>query len=970
MNLQLGTSIDDFKEYRNVKIIHEASLEDECITALASFQSNLYVGTNKGQLLHYYRMDDIPGFMLISQQSTVGEDSNGNNSEIVKIVVVENIERVLVLSGASLYIYSLPELSPIQSGKLKDVKDILWLPKNTKNEPYEQVLVLTKNKIRVIRFGADEVKLIKDINDVSPKKAIVHESNNFVTIANENEYEIVDLVNSRKVPLFLYVSDQSNDIMPSMVSFNSLDASTSKPSEEVLLAVESDKDSSIGMFINAEGDVTRGTMTWLDHGYPTGGLAVQWPYVMGIFYKKDEDDSFVISSLIDLDVKFNLKIHNILQVDDLPSNRFQLSELKYSVSVDDSDLNDRLSMVSIRDNSKHSSPDSQLVSSNILISQGNEIWLVYPENVITLFEEELVSFIKSSNETSKLSFFMEQSKAFVETKKKGSIVSYFSYLLLIYHMSTKDWDTCKTILSDKIDLRFILFCLPGFDASDEVWTKYQIMTGIKTIIDDFIRSDILDTEEFKLFGENFIKDTYLYGKIMNDVNLKVHLRKHIYNGFTKSDELISFAAQNDLESWKGLSKDESLNDLIKLFDKKGLKVATLYLYSLNPIFYEKVCYLSTGLMTGKIEDLSVETSGNPSFSIANQNVDLPELIMKSVGKVEDSNLYRNSLLELLRVDPKRGVEFMKQNINGKHKETHSPILKEILDLAENEDFSNLKLEVLENSFVQTIKNDNSFDKYHFEELLSHLLDVICSSNYTNELTINNFMILYHTYKIENSFENQSHGTMSWIEFLQSIKDATECSKFIELYLKAFELLSHYTIEDLAPIKTQLSSIVKSKPELFSFFDSIFLDTENLLSNLLAYGDYYSAEFYALFEIYPTPKHLFYFKNIQPTLEMDYNDHQKDNLIKIFDNYKLSYQSNKNHNALSHFICIYGVTFFTPREMLSMLPEDISISCIQSYLEKLLINMETTQKKLTFKKTFSRQETLSTKELYNDFLNDV
>lgn len=827
----------------------EALKDHESFHSIASFDSNLYVGTSLGQLLHYHRFEDSPGFILISQQTI-------RNSPITRIIVMKDINRVAILCGGTISLFSLPELSPLQAGKLKDVEDILLLRSS-------ELLVLTKTKLRVIRLNQSDIKLVKDINDISPIRAVGHKSNNLSTIANGTEYEIVDLENIRKVPLFQYSEDGS--VAPNIVSFQAEDTKM----EELLLTIKSDTNTSIGMFINAEGDPCRGTLSWIDKGYPDGGIVIKWPHVFGIF-----NDTLVISSLTDLDIKYSEETTGKLAYLPLPT----------SVYDDNYILKDVL---------KCSIP------SEMIVYEEKSLYAIFPKPLTDIFKEQLVRLFNSEITE-------------IEIPQDDSLLDdvLFSHLMFLYHIYKKEYSKLSEIFNDSFE--DLLLYLYHERASDNESSK--LFSGVKSVAD--VLKGKLDND-WSLFAIQKIRDSYLQSH-------KLKLQALAYSRFTNSQEFIDLC-NKDKDSWK--VETPNLTKIIQTLESQKLYLAVLHLYILLKN-EESICFSASKFLTGEYQD-------EPQF-------DFVQLILSGLDHVKDSKAYRDLLLEVLRVDTKRGISYMKKNINGKYNKTHNDILKQVYNLVNNEDFSHLKLEVLENGLKE---GDESIS---LEDLLDQLKEMLKNPN---EMVTNNLIILYQTYLIENTYDSHK-DVISWPNFLQTHKDSTECKDFIEIYLKAFELLNYkqLSIEFLGEL---------AENPIYEFFRICCSGSiETTVRSLIDFKDYYSAELTAIYGKVPYMSDRYY-TNEESRLSED----AKSNLAIIFDHYK----QNKMLPAIRHFVESYG-SVFTPGEIIDMLPQDIPLSYIQKYFFSLFIDLETRQRKLIIKKLFNRQDSKFTNELYTDLNN--
>lgn len=189
--------------YQISPVIESIHLEDETITDITTYENNLYVGTSNGQLLHFHRFDDTTEYIPIT---TI----NVGTHSVSKILCIESIQRLLVISNRIVLSYVLPELSPCRMKKMKDVTDLQKLD--------SLVLVLSPTKIRIINIQADTITLAKEINYQGGVACRSCKDSNFIVVANNESYDIIDLDNNRKVPLFSYKSEST--VHPWIIPFD------------------------------------------------------------------------------------------------------------------------------------------------------------------------------------------------------------------------------------------------------------------------------------------------------------------------------------------------------------------------------------------------------------------------------------------------------------------------------------------------------------------------------------------------------------------------------------------------------------------------------------------------------------------------------------------------------------------------------------------------------------------------------
>lgn len=827
MQLNLSNGV-----YRHKQLLHSP----DSITTVASYDSNLYLGTETGELLHYHRFNDSPDFILLSQQKL-------RNAPIKNLVVVPKSERVVALCGGTMFLFLVPELSPVQLGKLKDVEHVLTFHTN-------DLIVTTKDKVRIIRFVNGEVKLLKAVL-MSSIMSIGHKSNNLITVATGKQYRILNPEDGSDTSLFDY--DELGNAKPNIVSYIAKD--TGK--EELLLTIKSDDQTSIGMFITGEGDPARGTLSWIDKGYASNGVVVQWPYVFAVF----EGTRLLVTSLVDFSIVSEI---------DLPGT---LMFLPHGISAQD-------------DNYTKNGICERDIMSSMVVYDSNSVGILYRETATNIFLEQLQEYL--TNEGPAPSVLENETDPL------------YNQLLFLYMVLNKEYTRLNSLLDKSFD-DIIVFLFTG-EMGD-----LQFYNGVQTILN--ILRDKIDGE-FKSFALQHIRTRYLTDH--------EHRFQHLaYSNFDSSEEFIEFS-KKDKASWTEETTD--IKNIIKKLESKKFYSAVLHLYILLGNSWQ-ICHISQKFLSNEYHD--------------SNSYNFPDLILQNLGNVDDAAIYRDSLLEILRVEPKKGISYMKKHVNGKFKNTHDEILSQSQDLSSDEDFARLKLDVLE----MNLREGNAST----EELLNHILTMLQEPN---EIASNNISILYQTYLIESNFISPK-GATSWVSFLSAIKGGTECKEFIDLYLKAYELLNH---TELRPPSLQ---ILKDIPT-FEFFKCCFVD-DSPITSLLDFKDYYSAEFFALYNKMPYLSPSYY---VVP--ELVQASESKQNLSKVLDSYKAS----NYPQAIRHFINTYG-SMYSPGEILDILPSEFSLAFAQDYLIDLFVGLESKHRFLALKKLLTKQEIKAKKQLYND-----
>lgn len=253
--------------------------ENEYISAVSAHDRNVYIGTSKGNILHYHLFEDATDYLLITLLSIGAK-------EVSQMVASEQLQKLFLTVDRTLMVYLLPELSPINARQLKNVRRICLTTNG--------LMLVKQSGVHIVQLQENTWKLIREFKyegAVSGAAPI----NNLILLANDESYEVLDTRSGRAMPLFGYKSDAN--VSPLIVPFET------PHSTEYLLTVASDENTSIAQFINDSGDVTRGTLTWLGLGYPRGGVLISWPYAFALF-----EHSIVVSSLETLETVMEIDV--------------------------------------------------------------------------------------------------------------------------------------------------------------------------------------------------------------------------------------------------------------------------------------------------------------------------------------------------------------------------------------------------------------------------------------------------------------------------------------------------------------------------------------------------------------------------------------------------------------------------------------------------------------------------------------
>lgn len=940
----------------------------EVISSISTHKSNLYIGTSKGLLLHYYIFDDAEEYILILRLQIPGCE----NHPVKKLLVVPDVEMCLVLCNRVTYPYTLPELSPCHIGKIKDVNDISQLSqvKNPKiKNKHDKVIVYTSNKIRVVQLLPDTIKLLRDINyagavvGFSSAAGTLANYSNICLVANDKNYDVVDLQQTRRISLFEYNLENVDNIEPHIVPFMPKD--TEKPSEEYMLTICSVSANSMAMFMNSLGDVTRGTLIWQDEGYPTGGVAVQWPYVIGLFNLVEKGIKLTFSSLTSLlvvsTVDFQEFSEKVMKISDV--SNFNLVRVKEGVTLADSELLElllpvacdgsfilghkkhflKLNVIFCNDNSLHC-----LTRSNDLVSEVEKVIESLTNNDVKALESGLLDFQKQSQ------------------KNPDSFASRARIVLLLVLGRLEELKaliSSEEFLSMNFDPRFFLLFEPEFPNDEPFWKELTLEKCLLEMINKAQINGLGSDLKTWLFHEVYTKRNKFSEPIWQ------LFRQLLYEESSSTNEKLQLVT-----SERALWQDQNdAND--KLFRQMENKKDYLVLLTIYQFRQEadlnfnalQIIDLGIGLLSGSYPmpdgyhlDAGILTAGTES-------VDLVLLVFFQLrNHVSDSDQYTKKLLELLKLYPDRGLELLQANKGGEHKSTHRFILKELAS-THNIDtkFSSLKVEYLEQSFLEQLEVQK-IDLEILDELFNEMLQFLDANLNTFEVALENLNILHSTFQIEVNLADLDWPKLSWIEFLHLHGRKDDSKDLVDIYLKFYELLVVKALHH-KPIKP-----FHIDHSAFTYLSRCFTESSNsgIITYLLDNADYSVAEWVALHGKMSIPRKTIYFESVKPHILSMYQLRAKTDIessINHLMKFYLAVEDPKaKNNSVRHLVGKFGRKYYDIRKLLEILPNDFPVVHIQEYLVSVVLDIEAESTDTVLEKTLGRLDAKFTERVCKEF----
>ncbi|KAF7325882.1 CNH domain-containing protein [Mycena kentingensis (nom. inval.)] len=248
-----------------------------CAQALGS---EIYVGCANGDLIRYALQADDPNalesYSEISRQSL--------DKAIEEIVLIPSIFRALVFSDRQIHFYTLPALDVVPANIIKPIRHVVTFAVDqaqlkrpapplsapiSSQEPVD-FCVIKRSAIAMYSLR-DRLFYQKEI-PYPNGGVLARRSGQHLCIADKAQYNIVDLANASLIPL-MPVSQAEGDF----AGAPGICVTSDNPAEFLILSWTGA--STLGVFINSNGDPVRGTLEWPDH---PRCVVLDYPYVAAL----------------------------------------------------------------------------------------------------------------------------------------------------------------------------------------------------------------------------------------------------------------------------------------------------------------------------------------------------------------------------------------------------------------------------------------------------------------------------------------------------------------------------------------------------------------------------------------------------------------------------------------------------------------------------------------------------------------
>lgn len=612
-------------------------------TYVEKLNDHIYIGTSHGEILHFFKIDS--DFILVSRNSF----HQTRIRPITKILLLPKIEKALVLAGGLLSCFLLPEFSPANIGRVKEVNDIsLDFDNKAKNDSNGvHVAVYTTNQIRIINVTPSALRLVKDITYSDSKKGL--RRSEYSLVASRDNYDLIDLQNFQKIPLFpiLTVQDQTGNQREPLSPFI-----LPVGKEEFLVTCGISKEEpSMGLVLNLNGDISRGTIPLSK--YPDS-IGINYPYVVSTFGK-----NIAVNSL-----------HDQLEVQSLEfTGDVQIGNVSSEFTEPYNDLVDLIKLVPIvGENKEREVKEFEFVSKISTISTS---LVCFCSNFVKILlpQPRLIRLVDFQN----IEQLEDELKSVDGSTELGVIeIEYINLLIGLTHLKNKSYtQSFETWTNGTVDPRILIYIFK-YSVYGEVW----LFNGLKPLVEE-LRKSIKETKFrkfFSLFLEKWIKkETFTENtdivKSIELANLKESLDDN-----SKVLDIVDKDIKLTLDETLSILKENGKHTaLAKIYTKQGKYRDVLQLY----------------------KDLEDGNKTDPSFNKDDGLTIIIDLVYKHFSQDED--LVWEIGLWLMNKRPELGLNFFQnEGLNIKIKD-------ETLLISKIDDIS-LKYKYIEKLLVRLNKD--------------------------------------------------------------------------------------------------------------------------------------------------------------------------------------------------------------------------------------------------------------------------
>lgn len=481
------------------------------VTCFESRAESIYIGTSAGEIVHFFRADDgnggadAPTYIIASWQKTYTKKPR----RVSKILLLPTVGTALALSASITSVFTLPEFTPCEVGQMRDVRCISRdidqvLHEGVPNPSPDgvHVTVFTKQAIRVVGVRSNA---LKSIHKIDYKGVIIGvRRSSYAVVSNGETYDLLDLENVQKIPLVPVVTAASSSLEDEVTS----DAATIQSNgsfevlgslrphicpigvDEFLITTGTKIDEpSVGLVVNTNGDITRGTFSW--DGYPTS-LAADQKHVAVVIDKQVQIYDLLDQSLVHT-LTFETKpvVSNVYSSYSVPDISIIDVLRLVPLGSDDLDSQDRI------EQEKSKLRSLAKISSSIMIyskSDGLGALMSLPQ--LQKYEESIIN--GNIDHVASLLGSRE-----INTELGVLEFKYLNMIVALGYIHRENFDKFEP-LSQSLDPRILLFLIGSKDIVGEIWVPNGVLPIVEKIRKSFQKQPLHLNEKFLEFFYQFI----------------------------------------------------------------------------------------------------------------------------------------------------------------------------------------------------------------------------------------------------------------------------------------------------------------------------------------------------------------------------------------------------------------------------------------------------------------------------------
>ncbi|EIW70778.1 hypothetical protein TREMEDRAFT_68217 [Tremella mesenterica DSM 1558] len=306
------------------------------VTCVEGYGPNLYVARTDG-VVEWWVCDGSAGTSQAQGWSLKNKYSVFPRRPVSKIVLLPKVGRAFILSDGTVHPVNLPNLEAVPSTVIPTIRGVVtvtldddeldWTGPESEDKSSEMTMVVVRRKGLAIYKVGQRMTLAKEIPLPSAPTQIALTSTFLcasIPSADQSTYSIIDLSDASLTEV-LPVSQ----LDPTTLDFDPNPNIVVIPGENEFLVTSFTGVSTMGVFLNGQGDPVRGTMEWPDHPL---SLAIEANFIIALL----KNGTIRVHRLDDLD-----KPIQIVTLD-LSMNATALSYSPYGVEVRDLVRDERL----------------------------------------------------------------------------------------------------------------------------------------------------------------------------------------------------------------------------------------------------------------------------------------------------------------------------------------------------------------------------------------------------------------------------------------------------------------------------------------------------------------------------------------------------------------------------------------------------------------------------------------------------